>query len=132
MKISDGDTATVLNSDFKEVKIRFNGIDTPESKQPFGTKAKEALGKLIFGKQITVLRTGEDRYERTLGFVRVDGVDVNAMMVRQGFAWHYKSYNSSQELAEFETAARTAKIGLWGGSETPVPPWEWRKREKAQ
>ena len=76
MKISDGDTATVLNSDFKEVKIRFNGIDTPESKQPFGTKAKEALGKLIFGKQITVLRTGEDRYERTLGFVRVDGVHV--------------------------------------------------------
>ena len=44
VKISDGDTATVLTSDFKEVKIRFNGIDTPESKQAFGTRSKEALG----------------------------------------------------------------------------------------
>ena len=132
MKISDGDTATVLNSDFKEVKIRFNGIDTPESKQPFGTKAKEALGKLIFGKQITVLRTGEDRYERTLGFVRVDGVDVNAMMIRMGYAWHYKDYSDSAELAAYEQAARGAKIGLWSGvgDQSPVPPWDWRKAEK--
>ena len=91
VKISDGDTATVLTSDFKEVKIRFNGIDTPESKQAFGTRSKEALSKLIFGKQVTVLATGQDRYERTLGFVRVDGVDVNAMMIRQGFAWHYNN-----------------------------------------
>ena len=114
------------------MKVRFSGIDTPESKQPFGTKAEEALGNLIFGKQVTVLTTGQDRNKRTLGFVRVDGVDVNTMMIRQGFAWHYKDYNSSPELAEFETAARTAKIGLWAGSETPVPPWEWRKREKAK
>ena len=41
VKISDGDTATVFTSDFKEVKIRLNGIDTPESSQAFGTKAKE-------------------------------------------------------------------------------------------
>ena len=115
VKISDGDTATVFTSDFKEVKIRLNGIDTPESSQAFGTKAKDALGNLIFGKQVTVLDAGKDRYKRTLGFVRVDGVDVNAMMIRQGFAWHYKSFNSSPELAEFEQMAREAKIGLWAG-----------------
>ena len=131
VKISDGDTATVFTSDFKEVKIRLNGIDTPESSQAFGTKAKDALGNLIFGKQVTVLDAGQDRYKRTLGFVRVDGVDVNAMMIRQGFAWHYKSFNSSPELAEFEQMAREAKIGLWAGvgDQSPVPPWEFRKKE---
>ena len=127
--ISDGDTATVLNSDNVEVKIRLNGIDTPESEQAFGAKSKEALGKLIFGKQVTVLNTGKDRWKRQLGFLRVDGVDVNAMMVRHGFAWHYKDFNSSIELADFEQSARTAKIGLWGGSEEPVPPWEFRKKK---
>ena len=89
VKISDGDTATVLNADNEQIKIRFNGIDTPESKQAFGTKSKEALGNLIFGKQVTVLATGQDRHKRTLGFVRVDGTDVNAMMIRLGFTWHY-------------------------------------------
>ena len=44
VKISDGDTATVLNADNEQITIRFNGIDTPESKQAFGTKSKEALG----------------------------------------------------------------------------------------
>ena len=127
--ISDGDTATVLNSDNVEVKIRLNGIDTPESEQAFGAKSKEALGKLIFGKQVTVLNTGKDRWKRQLGFLRVDGVDVNAMMVRHGFAWHYKDFNSSRELADFELSAREAKAGLWGGSEEPVPPWEFRKQK---
>ena len=102
VKISDGDTATVLGSEFREVKIRFNGIDTPESKQPFGTKAKEALGNLIFGKTVTVLDCGKDRYKRTLGFVRVDGVDVNAMMVRQGFAW--------QALQKLQFVARAGQV----------------------
>lgn len=68
--------------------------------------------------------------KRTLAFVRADGTDVNGMMIRQGFAWHYKSFNDSPELAEFETAARTAKVGLWGGSETPIPPWKFRKARK--
>ena len=127
--ISDGDTATVLNSDNAEVKIRLNGIDTPESKQPFGAKSKEALGKLIFGKQVTVLDAGKDRWKRQLGFLRVDGNDVNAMMVRHGFAWHYKDFNSSIELADFEQAAREAKRGLWAASEEPIPPWEFRKEK---
>ena len=72
---------------------------------------------------------GKDRYKRTLGFLRVDGIDVNAMMVRHGFAWHYKDFNSSIELADFELSAREAKAGLWGGSEEPVPPWEFRKKK---
>ena len=40
--IVDGDTITVVHNG-KPEKIRLYGIDTPESKQAFGTGAKEAL-----------------------------------------------------------------------------------------
>jgi endonuclease YncB( thermonuclease family) len=37
-------------------------IDTPERKQPFGTKAKQALSELAFGKQARVVEVTVDRY----------------------------------------------------------------------
>jgi endonuclease YncB( thermonuclease family) len=73
VSIADGDTLTVL-VDRQQVKIRLEGIDTPEKGQPFGTKAKEALSRLVFGKTVAVRSIGTDKYKRTLGraFVRID------------------------------------------------------------
>lgn len=54
----DGDTLTLLVSDgsrFKPVKVRLAEIDTPESKQPYGERAKQALSDLAFGKQARVV-----------------------------------------------------------------------------
>lgn len=39
VKIADGDTLTLLVSN-EQHKIRLSDIDTPERKQPFGTRAK--------------------------------------------------------------------------------------------
>jgi len=50
-------------------------------------------------------------------------------MVREGWAWHYKRYSKSKELAEAEKKARKAKAGLWADP-NPVPPWEWRSTRK--
>ena len=49
VKIADGDTLTIL-VDSQQLKIRLSDIDTPERKQPFGTRAKLALSELAFGK----------------------------------------------------------------------------------
>ena len=139
VRIVDGDTLVVLNDANEQIKIRLEGIDTPEPGQPFGSKSKEKLSELTFGKTVVVAVTGTDFFKRTLGYIEipihtfaVDPINANAELIRYGFAWHYKSYNSSPELAEFETAARTAKIGLWGGSETPVPPWEWMPNSQSR
>jgi endonuclease YncB( thermonuclease family) len=48
--IADGDTLTVLDGANARHKIRLAGIDAPEKKQPFGTKAREALADKVFGK----------------------------------------------------------------------------------
>ena len=54
IKIADGDTLTLLTPSNQQVKIRLAGVDTPERKQPFGNKAKQALSNLAFQKQALV------------------------------------------------------------------------------
>ena len=75
---------------FKQVRVRLGEIDTPESRQPYGERAKQALSGLAFGKQARVVVQDTDRYGRTVGQVYVGGVDVNAEMIRQGAAWAYR------------------------------------------
>ena len=86
--ITDGDTLTLLVAE-KQYRIRLAGIDCPEKGQPFGTKAMQALSNKVFGKTVTMLSMGKDRYGRILGVVFSDGC-VNAELVREGLAWHYK------------------------------------------
>lgn len=126
--VSDGDTITVL-VDKKPIKIRLEGIDAPESKQSFGNRSKQALSDLVFGKVVIVKKTGEDRYGRSLGFVSRDGIDINATMLQEGWAWHYKKYNRDSRLADLELQARAAKRGLWSES-NPLAPWDFRDRQK--
>jgi endonuclease YncB( thermonuclease family) len=66
VKVTDGDTVHVL-LDSETHKIRLLHIDAPESGQAFGTKAKQALSEMVFGKEVKVVRKSRDRYGRILG-----------------------------------------------------------------
>jgi hypothetical protein len=87
------------------------------------------LAALIFGKTVVIKKTGKDRYGRSLGFIFVDSMDVNAQMIEDGWAWHYKKYNDEERLASLEDEARAEKRGLWADP-NPLPPWEFRARKK--
>lgn len=53
--VSDGDTITArcgTAGSYEQVKVRFNGIDAPEKKQPFGQRAKEAMSDLVYMKDV--------------------------------------------------------------------------------
>ena len=106
VKIADGDTLTLLTSSNEQVKIRLAGIDTPEKKQPFGNKAKQALANLAFQKQALIEVEVKDRYGRTVGVVFVDGLNVNAELVKQGMAWVYRKYTNDKALYELESRLR--------------------------
>lgn len=129
MAVHDGDTLTVLTVDKAQVKIRLDGIDAPELKQAFGSKAKEALSALVFGKAAVVHTKGQDRYRRTLGRVEVARVDVNLQMVKDGFAWHFVKYSKDAALAKAQTDAKAGKRGLWVDA-APVAPWDFRAAGK--
>src|SRR4051812_23773570 len=75
--IADGDTITVLR-DRTQVRIRLHGVDSPESGQAFGTKAKAFTSDLVFGKVVTVHPLETDRYGRTVAEVTLsDGRILN-------------------------------------------------------
>jgi len=127
--VADGDTLTVLDGSRTQIKVRLDGIDTPERGQPFGTVARERLADLTMGKTVTIHGSKRDRYGRTIGRVEVEGQDVNRQMVADGLAWHYTRYSDDQQLAAAEREARAARRGLWADAK-PVPPWEWRATAK--
>ncbi len=129
--VSDGDTLTLLvteGASYQQVKVRLGEIDTPESRHPYGQRAKQALSDLAFNQQARVVVQDTDRYGRTVGRVYVGGVDVNAEMVKQGAAWVYRKYAKDPSLYRLEEQAKAAKRGLWGLPEAErCPPWDWRK-----
>jgi endonuclease YncB( thermonuclease family) len=132
--IADGDTLTVLDRENVQHKIRLHGIDAPEKAQAFGTKAKEALAEKVHEKTVRVVWKEKDRYGRIVGDVwlpdRAGERNINIEMVRDGWAWWYRTYAPrSKALESAETQARTERLGLWRDRE-PEPPWEFRKKER--
>jgi endonuclease YncB( thermonuclease family) len=136
VKIADGDTLTVLDKSNRQHKIRLVGIDAPERKQPFGTVSRRNLAHLVFGKEVAVEWHKQDRYQRVLGKVLLDGQDVNLKQVKAGLAWHYKQYDKDLRLAdkrlyaEAQKAASLKGIGLWSDP-APVAPWDFRHNKLA-
>ncbi len=143
--VSDGDTITVLR-DKEQIKIRLAGIDAPEKAQAFGNVAKQRMADMVFGKDVRVDAKKKDKYGRSIGRVWVASaecqasdcpktLDAGMALLTMGLAWHYKKYEKEQPEEErgqysfAEIEARGKRVGLWSDPK-PVPPWEWRHRDK--
>ena len=131
IRVSDGDTITILLQDQKsQERIRFWGIDAPESPQDFGQRARKFLADLIHKRNVQVETNGRDQYGRIVGVVYLGKLNVNLTMVKNGYAWHYVAFaKNDKELAEAEALARREKRGLWK-LDNPIPPWEFRKTQR--
>ncbi len=126
--ISDGDTFNCLTASKRQMKVRMANIDTPESSQPYGRKAKDELARLIFGREIQLRVEGQDKYGRHIGQVYVDGANANREMVARGAAWVFEQYNRDPSLPAVQRIAQQKRLGLWALPESEiVPPWEWRR-----
>ena len=135
IKVSDGDTITVLDSNNQKYKIRLQGIDAPETQQAFGETSRQSLANLVYDKEVIVLWDKKDKYARILGKVIVDGRDANYEQLKKGLAWYYKQYENDlsdedkERYAEAEAWARNYTEGLWTDSKS-IPPWEYRHKRK--
>ena len=66
--ISDGDTLTARcggPGHYEQVKVRLQGIDAPERKQPFGERARQALAELTFQEEAELRFTKSTRAARS-------------------------------------------------------------------
>ena len=127
--VYDGDTIQLKTSDNKEYKIRLSGIDTPEYNQNYGKKSKAYLNSLICDKLVNIEVVGMDKYKRILAIIFHNNEDINYKMIKKGYAWHYKYYDSNQVYAEAEMEAKNKKLGLWQ-DEYPEAPWHFRHSKK--
>lgn len=128
IKVSDGDTVILLDSDNTKHKIRLHGIDAPEKGQPYGNRAKEYLSGLIFDKTVKVDSKGTDQYKRVLGVIYFGDTNINAEMVRSGYAWSYK-YSKDKYYIKLQEKAKADKRGLWKDKNS-IDPWLWRKEKR--
>ncbi len=140
VKVTDGDTVTVLDAQRQQHVIRLSGIDAPEKNQPYGQKSKAHLSQTVFQQTVTVAFDKRDRYGRIVGKVLVGEKDINLQQVQAGWAWHYKQYQREQapeDRSTYDTAERAARekrLGLWQGQglTSPEPPWDYRARLKSE
>jgi endonuclease YncB( thermonuclease family) len=141
VKIADGDTITVLDSDKVQHRVRIAGIDAPEKGQAFGNASGKRLTELVARKNVRVEFDKHDRYGRIVGKVLVTPpdcptcgktLDVGLAQITTGMAWWYRKYANEQspedqgryEFAEQEAKAKRA--GLWE-DKNPQAPWEYRR-----
>lgn len=124
--VVDGDTIDVRVG--RETRrVRLHGIDTPERGQPWYGKAKSALSRRVFGKDVRVNDVDTDRHGRTVGEVYADNVCVGCELVREGHAWVFRKYTDDPVLYQLEAEARAGRRGIWSLPEAQrMPPWEWR------
>ena len=126
-RVTDGDTIEVGSA-----RIRLFGIDALESAQscvagsrpwPCGRQATQALAGRIDNRSVDCEERDRDRCGRIVAVCRQGGKDVNAWLVREGWALAYRQY--SRTYMDEEAAAKAARRGVWRGEF--VPPWDWRR-----
>jgi endonuclease YncB( thermonuclease family) len=144
VKVSDGDSLEVRDSNGLVHRIRLGGIDAPEHDQPFGNRARQTLSRYVLDKDVRVEIQKRDAYGRFVAKVWVVSpdapcavpscpktLDVAQAQLASGMAWHYKKYQMEQteedrlRYAFEEYEARARKVGLWSDPHAR-PPDEWR------
>lgn len=130
IKISDGDTITVLLEGNVQKKLRLAEVDSPESGQAFGKNAKNFTSQAVFGKEITFIETDTDRYGRTIAKVYYDNNKyLSEELIRAGLGWWYHHFSDNADLGKLENEAREKKLGLWNDSRA-ISPWEYREKKR--
>ena len=136
IKVSDGDTLNIQkveNGKFvgEMLRIRMYGMDAPEKTQDYGSESRQALEKLVTGKNLSVEVKNKDRYGRTVAIIYANGKNVNEEMVKTGNAWWYQEYaKKDMQFEEYQKNAKQKKLGIFS-RKGYTEPWNYRKEKKA-
>lgn len=121
VEVVDGDTIKVEDQSGKVFSVRMIGIDAPESNtarygyaECFGDEAKNHLKSLLdttFVEIETDPSQGSfDKYNRLLGYVKVNGSNINERMIEDGYAFEYTYNLPYAYMDSFKKAQRNAAL----------------------
>lgn len=133
-KVVDGDTLHIKTQNGEIHKIRFLGVDTPESEQIFGPTATEFTKKRLLGKQIEVFKPYlcRGKYGRILGSIVIDGKDFSAELLENGLAYYFDKYEHDfypthrSKYRELQEQAKEKRIGVWSRDDD-IHPSDFRR-----
>ena len=133
VSVIDGDTIDIAGQ-----RVRLHGIDAPETKQTCRADGKQwrcgvyagfALAEMIGRHWVHCRERDRDHYGRIVAVCNLagpEGPNVNAWIVREGWALAYRRYSTRYVAAE--NTAREARRGIWKGKF--VAPWDWRRGKR--
>lgn len=126
IRVVDGDTA-IVSIDGEDVRVRFIGVDTPESvnpdeskNTPEGKEASDFTKELLTGKTVYLEYDAQitDDYGRTLAYVYLDdgATMVQTLLLEEGLAMTMTIQPNSKYASSFYDImvnARENKVGFW-------------------
>ncbi|MEZ5425862.1 MAG: thermonuclease family protein [Pyrinomonadaceae bacterium] len=127
VSVDNGNLITVLDEiGGQEEKVKLAGLTIPENGVGFGQKAQNELTQMLLNKTVFVLIKSVDEKGQSVGKVLLDDRDINLELLKMGLVSLEKNDVAKlpevdQNLyVEAEKEARTARLGLWSGADSPV------------
>ncbi len=122
VNVVDGDT---IDLDVDDLRVRMLLVDTPETTggkdDCYGQEARAYTSLQLQGAEVT-LEYDEagcfDDYGRALAYVSVDGLEINAELVKRGLACALHippaGDDRAQEFKDYQLDAQNDRKGMWG------------------
>jgi len=124
LRAVDGDTIVARDDDGRVERVRYIGVDTPESVKPgvpvqcYAERASEFNRRLVEGREVTLVpdREAHDKYGRSLAYVYLGDTMVEALELERGLARTFEFPPNTRHAGYFaaleQRAIRTGR-GLW-------------------
>lgn len=117
-RVIDEDTIEVEDETGTKYRVRYIGIDTPETSEDYGDIATEKNKELVEGKVVKLEKdvSSTDKYGRILAYVYVGDIFVNAYLVQEGYAQistYPPDVKHADYFLELQQEARENNKGLW-------------------
>ena len=127
VNVVDGDTIDLDDG----TRLRLLLLDAPEitlgHNDCYGHEAADFTANRVLGQKVTLKYDDSectDKYGRTLTYVSIGSFDLNAELVKQGFACRLyippAGDSRQDEFATYESEAQTDRTGMWGAC-TSIP-----------
>lgn len=124
--VIDGDSIDIRGTNY-----RLWGIDAPEigqfcGRERMGQRSANALSEIIAGRTLRCIDRGDGGWGRRVVHCTAAGQDIQARMVRDGWAYAFSKYSHDYEPQQ--AVAQRANVGVWAAG--CQAPWDWRAERK--